>query len=171
MSQFSVFKPAHPTLYSVICDSTVLNSIETDDRLFTSINTREWTDTTSMYVMLKYRLWQMKDRRVLSLHSFHQKCTEDILQDLGVNKTPTQIRDKVNNTRSSFLTILKKMKNSSPNWSGDKRFSLSKHLFQFMSKFFSPGVDVTLDEISQKLDEICLHHQRSDMKSDNEIHL
>ena len=152
MHTLSVFRPAHPKFYTIINDSIISNSYESSEQR--SKKSREWTDETTMYVMLQYRKWQMKDRKAVSLHSFHQRCVESIFVDLGVSKTPTQIRDKVNNTRSSYHGILKQIQKGNFEWTQEKHLSLSKNVFNFMSVFFENKGSVSLDDIEKKINEI-----------------
>ncbi|BFU22533.1 hypothetical protein EHI8A_067600 [Entamoeba histolytica HM-1:IMSS-B] len=153
MQSLSVFRPSHPRLYTVIGESTILNSVESSDGI-KNRNTREWGDLMTTYVMLKYRKWQIKDRRTMSLHSFHQRCSEELFNDLGINKTPTQIRDKVNNTRSSYHALIKQLQKESFKWTQEKHYSLSKPVFDFMSIFFESNNTITLDQINQKIVEV-----------------
>ncbi|KAL7711901.1 Myb/SANT-like domain-containing protein [Entamoeba marina] len=151
MNERSVFKPAHPNLYSVICDNTVGNSLDSDER---SSGTREWTNTSTMYIMLKYRYWQIKERQEYTLQHFHQTCSQSLLKDLNVNKTPTQIRDKVNNTRSSFHAIIKNNNINTISWENVKHSTISKPLFEFMIKFFDTNTVVSIDDITKQLKHI-----------------
>ncbi|ELP89980.1 hypothetical protein EIN_402740 [Entamoeba invadens IP1] len=150
MQTLSVFKPSCPSFYKVYFDLTVMGSAEISESKESKI-TREWTDLSTMYVMLKYRKWQIKERKSTSLHVFHQKCTEDMNNELGINKTPTQIRDKVNNTRSSFHTILKQVKAGNFKWTQDKHASLTKTVYEFMLTHFDPSKEVPLEFVEQKL--------------------
>ena len=156
MHTLSVFRPAHPKFYTIISDPIISSSVENSEQK--TKKSREWNDMTTMYVMLQYKRWQMKDRKVVSLHNFHQQCVENILLDLGVSKTPTQIRDKVNNTRSSYHGILKQIQKGNFQWTQEKHLSLSKNVFNFMSVFFENKNAVSLDEIDKKINEIVKLH-------------
>ena len=152
MHSLSVFRPAHPKFYTIINEPIISNSYESSEQR--TKKSREWNDETTMYIMLQYRKWQMKDRKIVSLHHFHQKCVENILTDLGVNKTPTQIRDKVNNTRSSYHNILKQMQKGHFQWTQDKHLSMTKTVFNFMAMFFDSKAILSVEAIDKKLSEI-----------------
>ncbi|ELP85784.1 hypothetical protein EIN_281550 [Entamoeba invadens IP1] len=155
MQNLSAFRPTHPQLYRVYVDSSVVNSLELSETKEAK-NTREWADLTTMYIMLKYRKWQLKERRTVSLHVFHQRCTEEMLNELSINKTATQIRDKVNNTRSSFHSLLKQSKNGGFKWVQEKHSSLTKNVYDFMCAYFDPLSSVSLDLVESKLASVIL---------------
>ena len=148
----SVFRPTHPKYYTVINDTIVTNSMESSESRFKK--SREWTDTTTMYVMLQYKKWQMKDRKTVSLNAFHQQCVDGLFMDLGINKTATQVRDKVNNTRSSYHNILKQMQKGHFQWTQDKHLSMTKTVFNFMAMFFDSKAILSVEAIDKKLSEI-----------------
>ncbi|BFU21908.1 hypothetical protein, conserved [Entamoeba histolytica] len=98
----SVFTPVKKDLYCIIWDTTVSNSSDSDVTKEVPRSSRDWSDLATLYIMLKYRKWQLKDRRTQPLKQFHIQCSNDLLNDLGIKKTSTQLRDKINNTRSSY---------------------------------------------------------------------
>ena len=101
----SVFTPALATEYVVVssdgsCSNSVDESLEVPKPA--PALTRTWNDEMTMYVMLKYRKWQISERNNISLGQFHRECAAALMEDFHIYKTPTQIRDKVNNTKSAF---------------------------------------------------------------------
>ena len=149
----SAFRPVQSEYYTVIYDNTVVYNSQ-DNSESKSKKSREWTDITTMYVMLQYKRWQIKDRKNTSLHLFHQQCVDNLMTNMGVSKTPTQIRDKVNNTRSSYHSILKQINKGNFQWTQEKHASLSKNVFEFMCEFFENKKIVTIDQIDDRINDI-----------------
>ena len=152
MQTLSVFRPTHPKFYTVITDTIITNSNESSESKVKK--SREWSDMTTMYVMLQYKRWQLKDRKVVSLNDFHQKCVDGLFMDLGVTKTATQVRDKVNNARSSYNSIVKQLQKGTFQWSQEKHLSMTRSVFNFMSVFFDSKAIVSLEAIDKKIQEI-----------------
>ena len=68
----------------------------------------------------------------MSLNVFHQNCSQDLYNEIKLKKQPNQIRHKINNTRSSFHSLLEQTQKVDFDWDGTKSPPLSQSLFDFM---------------------------------------
>ncbi|KAL7722853.1 Uncharacterized protein QTN25_000446 [Entamoeba marina] len=77
-SPLSAFTPSL-VVSRVIVGSAFNQSESQDDSNEKTSNppqTRVWNDEMTMYVMLKYRRWQIRDRNKLTLSQFHKTCSQ-----------------------------------------------------------------------------------------------
>ena len=109
--------------------------------------TRDWNFVSASYIMLQYRKWQLKDRKTLSLKQFHHECSNQMAADLRIKKTATQIRDKINNTRSTYHVILKQDSSTTQM----KDINMNVAVFDVMKFLYDHNKKVTLDDIEQRL--------------------
>ncbi|KAL7715681.1 Myb/SANT-like domain-containing protein [Entamoeba marina] len=133
-SPLSAFTPCVNSSHVVIGSSSFIQSDSFEDSNEKSTNspqTRVWNDEMTMYVMLKYRRWQIKGRKELTLSQFHKTCAQSLFDDFRIHKTPTQIRDKVNNTKSAYSNLKKKVSNGNFTWKQEKSTVLPRKLFKF----------------------------------------
>ena len=166
----SAFKPSDPMSYKVYDNTTVYSSNSTipnsiinseSDNEFMGKNVlnnnstfREWSDSQTMLVMLLYRKWQLKDRKEIPLQSFQEQCAKQLFDLIGINKNATQVRDKINNTRSSYHAILKKSKNGPIEWKKKKIASMTRNVYTFMSKYFNSENIISIDEIDHQINQL-----------------
>ncbi|ELP89781.1 hypothetical protein EIN_425030 [Entamoeba invadens IP1] len=115
---------------------------------------RDWNDESTSYVILKYRKWQLKERKNVPLKMFHTKCSEDLFSDLHVKKTPTQVRDKINNTRSAYHTITKQIKQKV--FEGTQS-SLSDYVYTLMRNLFNSANYSSVDLIEHQIKQLTNH--------------
>ncbi|ELP86568.1 hypothetical protein EIN_162020 [Entamoeba invadens IP1] len=157
----SAFTTVSPVFYTIITSSAVSRS--SDDSLekhsspspmSSSQTNKQWNDEITIFVMLKYRKWQMTGRKAQNLNHFYKTCTQDLLDVFHITKTPTQIRDKVNNTKSSFALLLKKEKQGNIAWTKEKCASLSKNVFCCLEKYFSEDFVVDQDQVDRMIAKI-----------------
>ena len=160
----SAFRPSNPSSYEIVdnyarnCAGTNTNSYnisDTESVISSRDVLRQWSDSQTMVVMLLYRRWQLKDRKNIPLNIFQQNCSKELFDLIGISKNPTQVRDKINNTRSSYHTIMKKETLGSLNWNNKKIASMTKPVYTFMQKFFGNDSIITVDEINSTIDQLC----------------
>lgn len=144
-SAFSVVPSENYTVIYSPSNSSVEESIERREDY--SQYSRQWNDELTIFIMLKYRKWQLKERKTIPLNQFLKDCSQLLIEKFHLYKTPTQIRDKVNNTKSSFTSFLKK---GNGIWSPEKCSTLSKDVFDFMKTYYSSDKSlISIDFIDQ----------------------
>ncbi|EKE42822.1 hypothetical protein ENU1_008920 [Entamoeba nuttalli P19] len=158
----SVFTPVKKDLYCIIWDSTVSNSSDSDITKEVPRSSRDWSDLATLYIMLKYRKWQLKDRRTQPLKQFHIQCSNDLLNDLGIKKTSTQLRDKINNTRSSYHAISKQIKEGV--FDPISTF-LNKRVLKMMRFLYDTKSTVTVENIDAQINTIINQNSKTQGKS------
>ena len=110
--------------------------------------------------MLQYRKWQLKDRKTYSLKQFHHECSTLMMNDLKIKKTATQIRDKINNTRSTYHLILRQ--DNSQNQMKDIGMNIA--VFDIMKFLYDHNNKVSIDEIDQRI-KIIIGNWNAQLKS------
>ncbi|EDR23981.1 hypothetical protein EDI_187090 [Entamoeba dispar SAW760] len=151
LTNSSVFTPVKKSLYCIIWDTTVSNSTESDLIKEVPRSSRDWSDLATLYIILKYRKWQLKDRRTQPLKQFHIQCSNDLMNDLGIKKTSTQLRDKINNTRSSYHAISKQRKEGI--FDPIQTF-LNKRVLKMMKFLYDTKSTVTVEDIDVQINTI-----------------
>ena len=149
----SVFKPVDPNLYKVI----ISEMKEIKNNYVEEV--KEWSEITTKYILLKYKIWQLKYRKTMSLQIFYSQCSNELLKDMKIKKTSNQVRHKINNTRSSFHLLLEQIQKGTFKWEENKSHSFSKSLFDFMCCYFNTDQNYTLDSILNHLQDI-IHNQQ-----------
>ena len=142
----SCFKPVDKSNYQIVTENSTSNSIVSIHRDDIK-TTRDWNYASTSYIMLQYRKWQIKDRKTVTLKQFHHDCAERMTADLKIKKTPTQIRDKINNTRSTFHLILRQEK--ALNHVQDIGMNIA--VFEIMKFLYDHNKKVSLDDIDKRL--------------------
>lgn len=66
------------------------------------LSSRSWNEISTRYVVLKYFYWTYNEPTVMSLHEMYKTISASLALDIGIHKTPTQIRDKINNIKSGY---------------------------------------------------------------------
>ena len=150
---YSVFTVVPSENYSVIYSQPNSSIDESSEKVQDySHYSRQWNDELTIFVMLRYRKWQLQERKTVPLNQFLKQCSQMLLEKFHLYKTPTQIRDKVNNTKSSFTTFLKK---GNGVWTPEKASSLSREVFEFMKTYYSGDKTLIsieyIDEYIQRL--------------------
>ena len=125
---------------------------------------REWTISGTIYILLKYKKWQLKDRKKLTLKQFQIECCNDLYTDLGIQKTPVQVRDKINNTRSSYYVLKKQIENKKNKTSTtptkiENEIFLNKRILNIMDTLYNKDCVVTVEEIETKIFELVQNHR------------
>ncbi|EKE40622.1 hypothetical protein ENUP19_0315G0011 [Entamoeba nuttalli] len=108
----------------------------------------QWNDEITIFVMLKYKKWQLSQRKYKTLNEFLKECSECLTTNFHFKKSPTQIRDKINNTKSSYANIIKK---SSAQFSKEKNLPLTKKLFDFMNIYFNGKYVISIDTLEEQI--------------------
>ncbi|ELP87461.1 hypothetical protein EIN_097380 [Entamoeba invadens IP1] len=140
MSAFTKIK--NPDNYTVI-SSPITNTFVKSQAIqsdFGSSNTddnssRTWTEKATKYVLLKYFYWRYTEPSVMSLHETYKTIAASVALDLGITKTSTQIRDKINNIKSGYKKDQKGLSDSF----GKDVLSLkyiSPAIYDVMDKYF-----------------------------------
>ena len=121
-----------------------LNSPKADDS-----TCRNWNDRTTKYILLKYFYWKYATSTQMSLHEMYKTISTSIGYDLGITKTSTQIRDKINNIKSAYKKDIGLVAARDHLDKGSKR--LSEDLSQVMEKYFDeskwPDTNVVSEQI------------------------
>lgn len=145
---YSAFSVVPSENYTVIYSTSNSSCDESNEKNHDySHYSRQWNDELTIFVMLRYRKWQLKERKTIPLNQFLKECSQTLIEKFHLYKTPTQIRDKVNNTKSSFTTFLKK---GNGIWSPEKCSSLTKEVFDFMKIYYSGDKTlISLDYIDE----------------------
>ena len=123
--------------------------------------TRSWTEETTKYIMLTYRFWQLHDKKTMPLHEFYENTSLSLYNDLRIRKTATQIRDKVNNTKSSYNAIAKQIINHK----NIKTNSLTPEIIEFMHKFFGENSTNSIEEVNNEIQNIINEHNDKSRKN------
>lgn len=129
-----------------------------------------WTETSIKYILLKYKIWQLKDRNTMSLNIFHQNCSQDLFNDMKLKKQPNQIRHKINNTRSSFHNLLEQTQKVDFDWEKSNTQTMSQSLYNFMCVYFVNEKDLTLEMVEEQLNELIHLDQQSMQMKQNQHH-
>ena len=111
----------------------------------------------------------MKERKNQSLNDFLKETSNSIQRIFRVSKSSVQIRDKINNTKSSYSIITKKLNELKTDnfeklektdkkhvWKNEKCNSLSKQVYMIMNAFYCSecinydALDETITNIEMK---------------------
>ncbi|ELP93331.1 hypothetical protein EIN_057160 [Entamoeba invadens IP1] len=149
----SAFTTVPTENYTIIYSATSSQSLEDSSERTAPLN-KQWNDEITIYLMLTYKKWQLYDRKKIALNVFFKNTTQTLIDVFHLYKSPTQIRDKVNNTKSSFSLVVKKMKTDNAHWVNDKCASISKDVFNFMREYFSEDTFFDVDMIDRQIDAI-----------------
>ena len=141
-STMSAFTPMPHDFYQVETSSS-------EDSTST-VMSREWNNVTTIYVMLRYRYWQIKERRHTPLHTMQESIAQELANYFNVNKTPTQIRDKINNTRTSFHISMNTMRSTIVS-SAAKKSTLPYFILKMMNQYFSNEKGVCIQELERTI--------------------
>ena len=121
-------------------------------------SSRMWTEKATLYVLLKYFFWKYTQPSIMSLHEMYKTIAASVALDMGINKTSTQIRDKINNIKSGYKKDKKTFQNCLDNDTIFKHISAS--LYNVMDKYFDEQkvkeYDDVLKEISKDI-HLVLH--------------
>ncbi|KAL7713279.1 Myb/SANT-like DNA-binding domain-containing protein [Entamoeba marina] len=126
-----------PTTHSL---SDTYKSVQDD-----VMSSRAWTEKATKYVLLKYFYWKYTEPSSMSLHEMYKTIAASVALDMGIHKTSTQIRDKINNVKSGYkkdskLGIESSLKHVSPS------------LFAVMKKYFDVNSIKLYTDIHEEID-------------------
>ena len=119
---------------------------ERKDNSQNSVNSKFWNDDIILYIMLKYKKWQIKERKTISMNVFLETLSDDLQSHFRILKSSIQIRDKINNSKSAYSSIQKKLKENQTSqnnfqWKNGKYLSLSRKIFETMNIFYSNSIE------------------------------
>ncbi|GAB1225766.1 hypothetical protein ENUP19_0261G0012 [Entamoeba nuttalli] len=118
------------------------------------MSSRAWTERSTVYVLLKYFYWKYTEPSVMSLHEMYKTIAASVALDMGINKTSTQIRDKINNVKSGYKKDKKAIR-SSPHSDTISLKYISSTLYDVMDKYFDESkvkeYDDVLKEVSKDI--------------------
>ena len=112
-------------------------------------SSRMWTEKATLYVLLKYFFWKYTQPSIMSLHEMYKTISASVALDMGINKTSTQIRDKINNIKSGYKKDKKTLKNCVDNDTVFKHISAS--LYNVMDKYFDEEKCKENDDIIKEI--------------------
>ncbi|ELP86500.1 hypothetical protein EIN_034110 [Entamoeba invadens IP1] len=109
---------------------------------------RNWSLNATKFIMLKYRHWQLAHRRVISFVDFLKTSSDEIQRYFHVKKSASQIKDKINNTKTGYVSLAESVK---PGKEGKKHALSSKKIpndvFCFMDKFYNAQRSVFVENV------------------------
>ncbi|EDR23682.1 hypothetical protein EDI_281580 [Entamoeba dispar SAW760] len=145
----SVFTPVPVESFVITPKISNQSEEELNEKLcYSHFVSYQWNDEITIFVMLKYKKWQLSQRKYMTLNEFLKECSECLINNFHFKKSPTQIRDKINNTKSSYANILKK---STSQLSKEKNLPLTKKLFDFMNIYFNGKYIISIDILEEQI--------------------
>ncbi|EKE40263.1 hypothetical protein ENUP19_0274G0087 [Entamoeba nuttalli] len=118
---------------------------------------RNWTLNSTKYVMLKYRQWQLALRRAISFVDFLKDSSDDLQKYFYMKKSPSQIKDKINNTKAGYISLIENIKNEQtglpsniPTGSSSKK--IPTDVFYFMDRFYNAQRSVFIEDVVAEID-------------------
>ncbi|ELP95013.1 hypothetical protein EIN_252170 [Entamoeba invadens IP1] len=127
---------------------------------------RNWTLNSTKYVMLKYRHWQLVHRRSVTFVDLLNSMSNDLQKYFYLKKSPSQIKDKINNTKAGYISLLDTIKTEKTGEASVSSNTSSKKIpndvFFFVDRFYNAQrsvfaedvvaeIDITLKDEKQKL--------------------
>lgn len=112
-------------------------------------SSRVWSEKATLYVLLKYFFWKYTQPAIMSLHEMYKTISASVALDMGINKTSTQIRDKINNIKSGYKKDKKTFKNCLDNEMVFKHISVP--LYNVMDKYFDEEKVKQFDDILKEI--------------------